>query len=148
MAEFSKSVLVPGSYVIIFLQFYAYHEWYSDFHKVVYDVISYPYVIMFDFDSIQNRNKSLFPESSILFALIAYLTGGKRIAYNSNLNTRFHLVNRTNSRNLAEMYDVQQTKTKLCLPGTKVPLHLRELPVDMLADLVDIFTPQGGAVVE
>lgn len=44
------------------------------------------------------------------------------------------------------MYDVQNTEIKPCRPGTKSPFYANEVPVDMLAELIKLFTPQGGSV--
>lgn len=38
--------------------------------------------------------------------------------------------------------------SKLCRPGTKRPLHQNELPMDMLAELIDLFTSQQGSVLD
>lgn len=146
LQNFQKVSWFQVATLLLFLHFYAYHEWNSVFLKVWYDVMSYPYVIMFESDSISKRNTSVLRQSSSLFALTAYLPGRKGRACNSNFNTRFHLIYCTNSRNLAGMYNVQQTMTKLCLPGTKFPFHPRELLVYMLAVLIYLFTLQGGSV--
>lgn len=126
--------------MVLFLHFYVYNEWYSAFHKVGYELMSYPYVIMFDSDPIKNRNTTVFPQSSSLLAMISDLQKPAGICFHSNFNTRFDNVKCTNNRNMAEIYNVPHTKTKLCRPGTKSPFHPNELPLHMLTELIDLHT--------
>lgn len=142
---FCKEALLPGGYVVIFLPFYSYSEWYNVFHKIGFDIMPYPYVIMFDSKSIQNRNPSIFPQNSALYALLCHLPGPSK---HGQFNTSFHLINCQNSRNLAGMFNVQFPKSPLRRPGTKVPFNANELPVDMLCEIIDLFCPHRGKVMD
>ena len=44
------------------------------------------------------------------------------------------------------MFNVPMTKSRLCREKTKVPFWTNEQSADMLGELVDLFTPQGGTV--
>ena len=103
---------------------------------------------MFDSKSIQNRNPTIFPQDGNLFAMIGHLPGPTKEASKLNFNTRFNLVKCCNNRNLTGMFNVKHPKTKLCRPGTKVPFFSKELSSDMLAELIDLFTPQGGNILD
>lgn len=144
-SSFCKDMLLPGGYVIIFLPFYGYSEWYQSFHKLGFDVMNYPYVVMFDSNSIQNRNTTVFPQNSALYAMLCHLPGPVK---HKKFNSPFHLVNCSNHRNLAGMFNVKHTKSPLRRPGSKVVFNSHELPVDMLCELIDLFCPHRGRVMD
>lgn len=145
--RFVKSVLKPTGYAIIILPFYSYLTWYDLFDKSGFELMPHPYVFTFSSDSIQKRNPKVFPQNASLFGLIAHLPGRSDFS-NKNFNTDFNLVNCSNSRNCAAMFNIMATKSKLCKPSSRIPFHVNELPFDMLAELVDLLTPNGGNVLD
>lgn len=36
----------------------------------------------------------------------------------------------------------------ICHPGTKIPFYLNEIPLDMLGELIYLFTPHGGSFLD
>jgi len=51
-------------------------------------------------------------------------------------------------RNMGFMYNIQNPKSKLYHKGTRVPFLKKEQSVQMLAELIDLFTPRDGLVVD
>lgn len=73
-------------FVIIILQFYDYHEWFYDIHKVRDVVFPYLYATMLDSKSIRIRNISVFQQVSSLFNMINYLRGLTGWSFHSHFN--------------------------------------------------------------
>lgn len=143
--SYYKEVLLHGGYVVIFFPFYYYAEWYQSFHKLGFDVMYYPYVIMYDSKSIQNRNTSVFPQESALFAMACHLPGPPK---HQKFNKPFHLLNCSNRRDLSGIFNVKHEKSPLCRQRSKVVFNSNELPADMLFELVDLFYRHRGRVMD
>lgn len=54
--------------------------------------------------------------------------------------TKLHLMKCMNHRTLAEMFNVQHTRSKIYRPGSEIPFHPNDLQLDMLRELIDLFT--------
>lgn len=105
----------------------------------------HPYVIMLDSDTVHNLNPNQFPQSSCLFGLVFQISMGNCKTRKTNLSSSFHLerstlVNCTNKRNLTGMFNVPSTNSKLCNRDYRVPCHSNEPSVDMLGELIELFS--------
>lgn len=147
-AEFAKCVIKPGGYAIITIPFYSYNEWYDSFHRAGFDIMPHPYVIMYDSNSIQNRNTTRFPQNICLFGLVCFLPGPSTATHKCNFNSPFQTVNCSNKRNTAGMFNVIFSKSKLCKPNSKIPFYNHEQSVDMLSELIDLFCSHEGLVMD
>lgn len=67
---------------------------------------------------------------------------------NKNFGMPFNLVHFTNCRNFSAMFNVMSTEKKLCRKTSRILCHNNALPVDMLAEMVYLFTSHGGSVLD
>ncbi len=143
-----KRVLKVGGYVVLVMRFYSFMEWYEAFYSAGYEVMSAPYILAFDSKTIQLRRTKIFPMLGYKVALVAQLPSGNRESFEPNFDTPFNLVNCSNSRRCGVMYNISDPKSKLYKPETRVPFHPEELSPFMLSELIDLFTPQNGRVLD
>ncbi len=143
-----KRVLKSGSYVILFIDFDSFQEWYTQFSSSGFSVMKFPYLILYDPESLRNNIISIFPQNSCEFALVARSPGSHPDGFKPDFETNFNQVATATQRRHAVMTNVQATKTFLTVPGSKVPFCTKELPILMLHELIDLFTPVDGSVID
>ncbi len=142
-----KRILKPNGYVILILPFFAYMEWYTSFNSAGYDIMPSPYVLAFDSNTVQNRNSTAFPQCGYTLGLVArYSTDTPK--FNPDFQSHFNLVNCSNRRNCSVMFNIQKPSSKLCKPNSRIPFYSDELSPFMLAELIDLFTPKDGKVLD
>lgn len=90
-------------------------------------------------------NGSKLKHKSVSSQCLKICNGGTLdINYEKNTPTfqkTFHPINCTNSRSLMGMFDVPMANSRLCRDNSKVPFWTNEQSVDMLGELVDLFSP-------
>lgn len=146
--EFCKSVLTPGGYFVVITPYFGYQEWYEAFYKCGFDLMPHPYVIMYDPSTIQKRPTTKYPQSFSEFALVGILPGTSERSFKPDFNSIFHAVNCKVERRFAGIFNVPSVTSKLCRSNSRVPFDTSEQPTELLSELIDIFTPQGGRVLD
>lgn len=120
-----------------FFTFYGFMEWFEAFLKTGFQIIP---TSLRSIKNMKNRNPIVFPQNSGLFCLVAHLPGPSQYR-NNNLDSPFHLVTCSNTRSMDAMFNVQHTNSKLCEPKNRVPFFKRELPHEMLGELIYLLYP-------
>ncbi len=143
-----KRVLSPGGYAVIIMPFDMFMEWYTSFYNAGYEIMPSPYILSYNSETIQFRHTRKFPQIGYQVALIARLPSSTQNRFNPDFNSMFNLVNCSNSRNCAVMFNILKQSSKLYKEDTRIPFHPDELSPHMLAELIDMFTPQGGTVMD
>ena len=143
-----KRILKPGGYVIMMIPFFSFMEWYDAFYSEGYEIFEEPYVLSYNTNTIQTRHPPNFPQKTHETVLIARLHTSKEQSFSPDFDSDFSLVQCSNSRNSSVMSNISKPKSLLYKKGTKIPFHPNELSPFMLSELIDLFTPQCGTVLD
>ena len=141
-----KRILKPGGYAIVLMTFDAFGEWYTAFRKAGVYVMPRLYVIGYSQDSIQDRNPTQVPQAATDYAMIAYLPSDEPFC--PDFKSPSSVIGSKLKRNLALITDITAPRVKLCRPGSRSPFLVNEKSVKLLMELIDLFTPRCGFVVD
>lgn len=140
----------PGVYVVILSLFYMFMNRRDSFYESGYDVMSYPFVLIYDPSTVRKRNQIHFPQKGSDLALVARLTqnGPSSNRFKPSFNGSFQSFQENTSHYLSSMYNIPLPNSKVYISGSCIPYEVTEKPIAMLSELEDLFTSQGGLVLD
>lgn len=136
-------MLKPGGYVIFLIKFEVFQEWYEAFVKGGFIAMEYPYIFGYDSTTLQDHNTSKLPQQGADYALVSYLPSEK-----ATFSPLFSGARGTRKRNLAVLSNVPAPSSKLLRPGSRVPFYTAQKSIYLLKEVIDLFTPAGGTVMD
>lgn len=139
-----KRVLVTGGYIVIFINAFSWFEWYADLTKAGFQVMPYPAVFVFDTEV--DRETNVFPRSNGEMALIGKLPGNhpKGFIPAFSEQTSFDSATKRN----AFYVNVPKPDNRLLREGSKSPVRTSENSVSLLRDLITLYCPLEGTVMD
>lgn len=93
------------------------------------------------------ETQTFFLQNETLCGLIANVLGRNDFR-NKGFSSHCNLVRCSNACEFAAIFNVGITWSRFCKPKSKVPFHTSELYVDMIAEIIDLFSLDGGTVLE
>ena len=146
--KFIKRILKTGGYCVIFISLSMFQEWYNAFDKCGFSVMLSVYLIIYDEVTPPKRTVTEFPQIMNEFALIATAPGEHPAGFRPDFNAEFQLLNCRSSRRKSSVERVPFGKHKLTRPNSKIPYRMSEKPIGLLSELVDLFTPVRGNILD
>ncbi len=148
VAKSFKRFVKPGGYVVLIMPFYSFMEWYSAIYDAGLDVMGFPFIFGYDSTSIQKRKTTKFPQCGYQVALVASVPCDRQKQFEPDFSSGLNAVNCSVERRMGMMFNIVNSKSKLCHKNSRVPILKAEQSVPMLAELMDIFSPHGGLVID
>lgn len=147
-AQFCKRCIKSGGYVFLFTSMHYFPKWEKSFVECKFNVMKYPYVLIKNDEQLQRRPITDFPQNIAEFALIAKAPGLHPERFKPEYSSPFHLVNCSLKRRFSAIYNVPVPRSKLTYPNSKSPIRVEEKSVDLLAEILDLFVPEEGSVLD
>lgn len=147
-AGFCKNAIVTGGYIFIFTSWHFFPKWHAALVQQNISVMEYPYSLGKDPNQMQKRAVSEFPQCNAEWGLLARAPGLHPTGFKPDFNGPFHLVNCLLPRRYSAIYNVPVSKTKLTLPNSKSPIRTSEKSVQLITELLDLFMPENGVVLD
>ena len=147
-ADYCKRILKPATFAVIICPFYMFKSWFDSFQKAGFVVMEEPYVLSKDSSTIPARDVGLFPQSGNMYGVIVRNPGGDSTSFKPSYKSKFIYVNSTNDRRLSAMWNIPQPKSTLKKGKSRVPHNPNELSVNMLCELIDLFVPPSGNLID
>ena len=122
-----RRVLKPGGYAILVMPFYSFMEWYNSFYDGGFHVMSAPYILAYDSNSVQYRRTLHFPQIGYKVAMIARLPSVRSDGFLPDFDSVFNLVQCSNARHCSIMFNIHKQKSPLCKPRSRMPFCTDEL---------------------
>lgn len=145
-----KIFLKPGGYFIVLIQFEMFQEWYKSFKLNGFNVMTRPLTFSYKHDSLPRRpsQEDDFPYGLEEYCIVARLPGSHPDGFNPNFNSNFNLIECNWSRRASIITNVELPKNKLCYPKTRKPVRVSEKPINLLAEIIDLFVPPYGTTMD
>ncbi len=150
VAKKGKRFLKPGAYFIVMIQFEMFQEWFMAFHANGYNVMKKPLIFSYNQNAIPHHQSLSedFPSGMEEFCVVARLQGTHPEGFNPKFNTKFNLINCEWSRRSSIVTNVNFPASRLCHPGSRKPFRMSEKPIELLAEIVDLFVPAYGTTLD
>lgn len=140
----AKNILISGGYVVMFTNVFQFMRWYHAFKKHDFKVMNYEAVFVKETET--NRNPNEFPLHNSEMALICKAPGDHP-TFTPNFSERLNLQCK-GSRRRASFGNVPSTINKLLRPNTRSPIRVEEKNVSLLRELISLYSPIGGLVLD
>lgn len=147
-AGFCKRCLKPGGYVFLFTSDDYLPRWKRAYRECKFTVMNGPYVMMNDSDQLHRRALNGLPQVSSEFAMVAVAQGPRSDGFLPDFDSPFHLINCQMKRRFAAVYNVPVSKNKLMYSKSKSPIRVEEKSIELLTEILDIFIPGDGVVMD
>ncbi len=148
LCNFMKRTLKSGAYVVLIIDFTMYKEWYDVFDSNGLKVYGEQYIISYDPNTIKRVKIGEFGQSAHDVAIVAKMPGSHPDDFQPNFDTKFNYINTPYSRRHSIITNVPATRSYLTKPKSKVPLDHREFHPFLFHELIDLFSPDGGSVID
>lgn len=148
LAQYSKLVIKSGGYVFVFTSNQYFEKWVRAFEENKFTVMQYPYTIVKDPNQIQRRVLNGFPQNIVEFAMVAQAPGPHPDGFRPDFDSPFHLINCDMKRRFSALYNVPVTSCKLTPAKSKSPFRTTEKSIALLTEILDMFVPEGGYVMD
>ncbi len=147
ITKFMKRCMKSAGYIILIINFTMFREWYEVLDEDGFIVMPDLFIITFDIQTIKKRKLSNFGQSAHETALIAKLPGSHPSGFVPEFATHIDAVTGQSIR-YCLLSNVPATKCFLTKPNSKVPFDVQELHPIVYQNLVELFTPNGGSVID
>ncbi len=145
-----KRFLKPGGYFIVLIEFEMFQHWYLSFVANGYKVMRKPLTFSYKQCSVARRpsDELSFPYGMEDYCVVARLPGAHPDGFNPNFNTNFNLIECSWSRRTSIVTNVDVPRNRLCYPNSRKPVRMSEKPINLLAEIIDLFVPAYGTVMD
>ncbi len=145
-----KRFLKHGGYFIVLIQFDMFQHWYLAFRANGFNVMRRPLTFSYKSDSVPRRpsQENDFPYGLEEYCIVARLPGAHPDGFNPNFNSNFNLIECNWSRRASIVTNVEMPKNKLCFPKSRKPVRVSEKPINLLAEIIDLFVPPYGTTMD
>ena len=123
-------------------------EWFSELYNTGFGVMGFPFILGYKPSSMKKKQATVFPQCGYQIALVATLPSEKSNRCVPDYSQNYNLIDCDAERNAALMFNIIMSKSKLCHKDSRVPFLKTEQSAQMLAGLIDLFSPQGGLVID
>ncbi len=127
-----------------------FQEWYTAFRATGYHVMKRLLTFSYKQDGISRRfsDEEHFPCGVQEYCVVARMPGTHPEEFNPNFNTSFNLIECNLLRRASIVTNVDLPKNRLLQPNTRKPFRMSEKPVNLLAEIIDLFVPHYGSVID
>ena len=146
--QFCNRALKTGSYIVLFTSFHLFPRWVSSFKESQFKVKSYPFVVMKDHNTIQQRQKIDFPQNCTEFILLAKSNGSHPTGFMPDFKHLYNNVCTSSNKAFAGVSNLPVTKFKLLNKPSNEPVRVEEKNVDFILELVSQFSPNNGSIMD
>lgn len=148
--SFSKRVLKSGGYVLLFSKVDMFQEWFNSFKSAGFSCMEGMYVFCYDPQTVPRRQINAFPQHTMMtdYALLARAPGDHPKNFTPDFDSAFHQLPITGKRRSTILQNIPYVKNKLTFHNTRMPVCLTEKNVDLIHELVDLFCPIQGSVLD
>lgn len=147
IAQFSKRALRPGSWLFCFVSFMNFGKFYEYLSKAKFLVAPYPFTIVKDTRGMQEHRDER-PQNGCEYGVFAKSPGERLDGFKVDLKSPYHLIPSTEKRKFACVSSVPVPKNKLLQRGSRSPVLTEEKNVNLLAELMTTFCPEGGSCLD
>ncbi len=150
ISKSGKRLLKPGGYFIVLIQFEMFEHWYLAFKANGYNVMKRPLSFAYKQDEIPrgSSGEESFPHGMQEDCIIARLPGAHPDGFNPNFYSNFNLIECSWLRCASIVTNVDLPKNKLCYPKSRKPVRTSEKPINLLAEIIDLFVPNYGTTLD
>ena len=145
-----KEFLKPGGYFIVLIEFELFQEWYLAFKANGFSIMKRPLTFCYKPDCIPRKpsEEEYFPYGLEEYCIVARLSGSHPDSFNPDFSSSFNLINCNWSKRASIVTNVDVPKNKLCYEKSRKPVRVSEKPIDLLAEIIDLFVPPYGTVMD
>ena len=146
----AKRILKVGGYCLLLLPYDMFPEWYGAFTRTGFEVMSQPYTIQYDENTYPRRGagNKIFPQTMTGFAVIAKAPGDHPGGFMPDFDASYSFIQSCASRRQSAIDSVPFVKHKLTRLKSRSPYRTSEKPHSLLSELIDLFTPPQGSVLD
>ncbi len=146
----AKRMIKSGGYFIVMIEFEMFKEWYLAFKANGYNVMKKFLTFSYDQQSIPCRQSDHvdFPSGMEEYCVIARLPGPHPAGFNPNFQSNYNLIKCNWTKRASIVTNVELPKNRLCYPNSRKPYRMSEKPIALLAEVVDLFVPAYGTVLD
>ncbi len=147
-AKFGRRILKPGGYFIVLVPIDLFQEWYEALVFNGYNVL--PKLVTFSYDplTIPTRTDSDFPYGKEEHCVVARVPGQHPENFNPNYGCQFNMINCKSTRRSTVVTNIAAPKNRLCVPNSRAPFRMSEKPIPLLSEMVDLWVPPYGTVLD
>lgn len=147
---FISRVLKTGGYVLLFIPLEMFEEWFNSFKSNGFNVMDSLYLFSYDPDTVPKRANSKFPQISMMadYALLAKAQGDHPSGFEPDFDSKFHQIPCSATRRSIVIEKIPFAKNKLTYSNTRMPVSLTEKPTCLLTEMIDLYCPVGGLVMD
>ena len=152
LIQMSRSMLKPGAYIVLFHGIDQLHVIKSLLEASKFAVAPYPVIVAKEQSSLQKTTAVLFPQHAYeIFTVASKDPGGSQREFYPKLNDATHpytSLRTPSKRKFNVIADVPTRTRKLCRVGEKKLIRNTEKPVALLRELLDMYCPEDGLVLD
>ena len=148
VAQFCRRVLRSGGWVFLFTSTKLFNSWHTAFRSCGFSAPEFPFVVVKDTSGIQQHRGEQFLQNACEFAYFGRAPGTRNDGFKPNLRSPYHLIPSREKRKFAAVSGVPVTPNKLLRRGSRSPVLVEEKNVELLAELMETFCPEGGSVLD
>lgn len=148
--SFAKRVLKSGGYVLLFTKVNMFQEWFKSFRATGFNCMEGMYVFGYDPKTVPRRQINEFPQYTMMtdYGLLARAPGHHPKQFVPDFDSAFHQLPITGTRRSMVLHNIPYVKNKVTFQNTRMPVCLTEKNVDLIHELVDLFSPIQGSVLD
>ncbi len=150
--KFSKRILKSGGYIFLMIHFTAFREWYELLDSAGFTVMPEEFLISYDLRSIKKRKILHFTQSAHDVAILGRLPGEhpdkfkpEFLSTDKDNETSGDILNGTR---FSIISNAPVMKSHLTKCGSKVPFDLKEFDSEVFREIIELFTPVNGSVID
>lgn len=121
-------------------------EWFSAFSKQGFDVTTYPYIVTFQSESEPDQAANKFTRNISRHCLLTTAPFSHPTNFRPLFKWEEHSSDSFQKRQHGVLSNVSRARKRLFWPVTRRPYRVKVKSISLIAFIVDVFTPPGGAV--
>lgn len=150
--QMSRRMLKPGGYLVVFHSVKQFPVVATYLENARFHVCHTPTIVTKEQSSLQKSTALLFPQNSYeVYTIATTDTDGASRTFYPKLDDRVHpykVLKTPSKRKFNVITDVPTKAPKLCQPGRKRLVRPSEKPVVLLMEILDMFCPEDGLVLD
>lgn len=143
-SNFAKSVMKPGCYVLIWCSWQTGHLWETAMTNEGFETSLPPTVVVKDVSMVQMNRLKNFPQNSVEFLLVFKSAGDHPDGFTPDFASPFQTLCPGRLRRWNAIVNVPVTRNKLTHPQSRSPVRVEEKNVNLLTELMDLYSPPGS----
>ena len=147
-AQMLKQCVKEGSYIFIITSSDSFPTWKGTFQAAGFMVMSSPFVIVYDQDTISKRKVLDFPQKDTDLAILAKTPGVHPSGFRPDFNVGESATYFEGFSCYGSLRSVAKTHRRLMKMNGTTPLRSSEMEKRMVQHLIDMLAPPGGLVMD